>query len=225
MQIIHKNLSYIFDGWFPEKIFSGFTSTFFQGKPEEDISSLFLSFGFTKKIAYMKQIHSERICFVKDAGEYEGDGLFTNSKDLSLVVKTADCMPIILHSEVLKITGVIHMGWRSAICGILDNIIRCVNISELSSFKIILGPGMRKCCYSVGEEFFGHKSFVPFLSRNGERIFFDPVNFSRNTLLKYGVDENSFCDTDICSICSGKDIFSHRKKHAGRTLSFITVKK
>jgi YfiH family protein len=170
------------------------------------------------RFSYMDQVHSPTVHFIDDHGVYEGDGLMTKSDDMMLVVKTADCMPLVFYSREEDVIGVIHMGWKSAAAGILENIKH-----DLSTFKVYAGVALRKCCYAVGEEFFGYSRIAPFLSRNEGKVFFDPVSFSRETLMEKGLKEADFMDTGICSYCSDKQ-FASRRRMGGlysKTLSFI----
>ena len=60
--------------------------------------------------ADMNQTHSDVVLEIDKYGKYEADALVTETENLKLVVKTADCMPVIL-SDGVKV-GVIHIGWK-----------------------------------------------------------------------------------------------------------------
>ena len=62
------------------------------------------------EIASMEQSHSDVSIEVDTSGTYKADGLITNKKKLALVVKTADCMPVIITDE--KKIGIVHIGWK-----------------------------------------------------------------------------------------------------------------
>ena len=62
------------------------------------------------EIASMEQTHSDVSIEVDTPGIYKTDGLMTNKKKLALVVKTADCMPVIITDE--KKIGIVHIGWK-----------------------------------------------------------------------------------------------------------------
>ena len=177
------------------------------------LSSIETAFG----ISYMKQVHGADIKFIDKPGEYACDGIFTACDNMALVVKTADCMPILFHSEKEGLSGALHMGWRSAKDGILDNI-----AFDLSSFTVVAGVGMRRCCYRVGEEFLGHVRLKPFVNKKGDSYYFDPAGFLRHSLIRKGMKEENFIDHNTCSHCSEGGFFSHRKTATkNRTLSFV----
>lgn len=196
-----------------ESFISGFTKPFLAGVLPDDIQMLFPA----SKIAFMDQEHGDKVLGIESPGRYCCDGIFTSAGDLILVVKTADCMPLLFFSEKEKVTGAVHMGWRSAEKGILDNI-----DVDLKSFTVIAGPGMRKCCYEVGEEFAGYHKIEQQLFRKNNNLYFDPVLFAKQQLTGRGLNEDNFIDSGICTLCSAGEIPSYRKTGTGnRTLSFI----
>ena len=99
------------------------------------------------QVASMEQSHSDIFLEVDKPGKYKADALITKKKNLALVVKTADCMPVLI-SDGLKI-GAVHIGWKG-----LENSIFYKTISKfnLSKLKVSIGPHARKCCYEVKED-------------------------------------------------------------------------
>jgi len=220
MKLIEKEYSYVSDLSPGSAITAGFTKNNLKGELPGDMVKA-LAFSREKfTIAYMNQVHGAMVRLIDAPGIYECDGLFTGNDNLALVIKTADCMPIMFYSEKENIIGAVHMGWRSAKEGILDNI-----KFDLSSFKVIAGPAMRKCCYEVGGEFQGYPGLKKFLEPKSGFLYFDPIGFLKEGLRRKGLAEENFFDIDICSYCSEFNFFSYRKTGtADRTLSFVLKK-
>jgi copper oxidase (laccase) domain-containing protein len=165
----------------------------------------------------MDQVHGAEVRTVESGGRYECDGIFTGLPELALVVRTADCLPLIFFSESKRVAGAVHMGWRSAAAGIIGNI-----PFDLSSFVCIAGVGLRSCCFRVSGDFLGQERTLPFTVRRGDASYFDPVEFARRSLIGRGLKQDCFYDAGICSYCSREGFHSHRKDGtADRTLSFI----
>jgi hypothetical protein len=161
-------------------------------------------------------VHSSQIKFVKRAGLYLGDGLFTVKNRLALMVKTADCLPLYFYGYNDGVIGLIHLGWRPALEGILDNI-----KMDLSDFKVVVGVGLRCCCFRVGEEFKHYDKLAPYLRRKNEKLYFDPLGFLKEELTRYGLKRSNIKDVNICSLCN-RGFYSHRREQTEkRTLSFI----
>lgn len=207
----------IWDEVFPPSVTAGFTSSAFKGNVEADMPVVLSSIGKASVLAHMKQVHAADVKTIDSPGIYECDGIFTRSPYMALVVRTADCLPLVFHSEKENAIGVVHMGWRSAVTGILDNI----NF-DLSSFTCVAGVGLRSCCYRVGEEFLEEDCTKAFVVTRNKSCYFDAVEFARRNLMRRGLQEKNFFDVGACSYCSGENFHSHRRTGSlDRTLSFI----
>ena len=193
MRLVETKYTWVVKDFFDEKVTAGFTKPALFGEMPQDIFT-----ALSKKIPYawMKQVHGPVIHDVNEEGKYEGDGLFTRRKDFVLVVRTADCLPILLASRCEAtesvagsgegVIGAVHMGWRSAQTGILDNLPK-----GLSNYKVFLGPAMRKCCFEVGEDFKQYKNFTKYIGKLGDKLRFDPIGFVCDNLLMLGVSPDN----------------------------------
>lgn len=216
MKLIEKENCFLIEDFFDSGTIAGFTKPGLPGDVLKDIPRIFPSLK-DFKIAYLKQIHSSTVHSIQKECFLEGDGLITDKTNIVCVVRTADCMPLFLSSKALGVTGIIHMGWRGAKKGILDNI----NYG-LKSFKAIAGLGMRQCCYRVGNEFLEYPEFNAFLRKSGNDLYFNPIDFIEKSLVAHGLKKNNFLDLNICSLCSKENFFSFRRDSTdSRTLSFI----
>ena len=207
----------IWEDVFPVSVIAGFTSPAMKGDVPSDIPQVLASLGKDAKLAYMKQVHGPDVKMIEAPGVYECDGIFTRESDLALIVRTADCLPLIFYSEKARAVGVVHMGWRSAAAGILEYI-----PFDLSSFTCVAGVGLRACCYRVGDDFMENPQMKRFVTRRENSYYFDPIDFARRSLIRNGLRESSFFDAGDCSFCSGEEFHSRRRTGAAdRTLSFI----
>ncbi|MDD5654019.1 MAG: polyphenol oxidase family protein [Candidatus Omnitrophica bacterium] len=219
MRLLEKDDLYLIEDFFPENVTAGFTKTSLEGRDvKKDVSDALGSL-LERDIAvsFMKQAHSCGVHSIDQAGIYECDALFTKESGLALVVKTADCLPLFVYDEKSGSAGAVHMGWRSAKEGILDNI-----GIDLASAKVLAGVAMRRCCFEVTGEFLGYRDLSPFVNERGGKLYFDPVGFARSSLAARGIDRDKFADLDICTLCDERDFFSFRRdKTQNRMMSFI----
>jgi YfiH family protein len=84
-----------------------------------------------------------------------GDALVTDQPGVLLSVRTADCLPVLLLDPRRRAIAAIHAGWRSALGRIVEKtvgLMRAVCGSDPHQLLAALGPGIRACCYQVGEE-------------------------------------------------------------------------
>ena len=102
-------------------------------------------------IASLKQIHSSRVVVfdrpvkAEVMSESEGDALITNQPEFLLVVRTADCVPVLLVDHKSGVIGAIHAGWRGAVGGIVPKTIQaCMERfgSEVAHMHVAIGPSI-----------------------------------------------------------------------------------
>ena len=215
--LIEKEQVFLVEGFTEKPFVVGFTKNKVFGRLPQDIYDALPFVRRPFAVAYLEQIHSAKIHRISAGGEYRGDGLFTSKENLVLVVKTADCLPIVCVDEKTGRIGVIHMGWRSAQKQILQNI-----PAPSKHLKFLALCGLRRCCYQVGEQFEQESVLNPFVSTREDKRYFDPVAFTLHELNQLGVPKENFFNLDICNHCSDYGLHSYRKeKTMCRTLSFI----
>jgi len=91
--------------------------------------------------------------------------------------------------------------------------------------KVWLGPGIRSCCYTVGEELlevFGKR----FIAEQGGDLKLDLPAVIRGQLLDDGIRAEHIADSRMCTCCD-PNFFSFRREGAvaGRHLSLMTIEK
>lgn len=180
-----------------------------------------------------KQVHGHRVEHVQQTDRGKGalsydtaiadtDALFTNTKYLPLAVFTADCLPVFLYDRQTCSIALIHAGWR----GTKDKIsARTVELmkKELNTrpkdLSVGFGPGIRDCCYEVGEEF---REFFPAgLKERKKHHYLDLIGENKKQFLDIGVEGENIFDSGICTFCSNDRFFSYRKEgnSCGRMIS------
>ena len=72
-------------------------------------------------VAWANQIHGDGFCFASSSGEQgDFDALITSTRGLGLVIRTADCVPVLVSNGVE--VAAIHAGWRGAFKGIIEKV-------------------------------------------------------------------------------------------------------
>ncbi len=106
---------------------------------------------------WLSQIHSDLIWPVERVPEHtlSGDGLITATPGLLLVIRTADCLPVLLVDPKRHAVGAFHAGWRGTLQRVAEKGVgemrRCFG-SHPEDLQAAIGPGIHACCYQVGEE-------------------------------------------------------------------------
>ena len=170
----------------------------------------------------------------------ECDGYITNTRGVTLGVKSADCVPILFEATdgEGKIIGVgaVHAGWRGTVGKIAEV---CVNklMSEYGAKKenirACIGPCIHKCCFEVGDDVKeavfalgkDFESFCPESDKGDGKYFCDLVSVNRRILLLSGLLTENIDTVDECTCCHPEKYYSHRysKGHRGTMLSVISM--
>lgn len=184
------------------------------------------------------QIHSNIVSFsdkprILDNGHEKADAIFTNSKDVSLFMQFADCVPILIFDSDKDIIGIIHAGWQGTVKRIVQNAINFLIDNFASDPKNILagiGPSIGPDHYEVGnnvilevnEKLNEIKSEVLF-SRNGS-TFFNLWKTNELLLRQIGVEKIEVAS--ICTACHLDEWYSYRLEgqKSGRFGVFMGLK-
>jgi YfiH family protein len=119
----------------------------------------FLAFAASRglKPVIMRQMHSDLVHRLDKApsGKLEGDALMTNVPGLLLVIRTADCLPVLLVDEANRAVAAVHCGWRGTEKRILERTVKAMGEaygSKPARILAALGPCIGGSCYEVGPE-------------------------------------------------------------------------
>lgn len=84
----------------------------------------------------------------------EGDAHFSTSRDIGLIVKTADCLPVLMVSAEGPLSVAVHAGWRG-----VDNEVLRATVRELKNrganpakLTIFVGPHIRQNSFEVDQD-------------------------------------------------------------------------
>lgn len=115
-------------------------------------------------VIYGSQIHSSNVMTVSHAdtlishGDRKCDGYVTDSTGIALLVRSADCVPILmsaLKSDGTPVIGAVHAGWRGTVCGIASVAVEKMIMlgAEKNSIRAAVGPSIHECCFEVKDDF------------------------------------------------------------------------
>jgi len=178
-------------------------------------------------IASLKQIHSTRVVVFDSqvkAGvmpEGEADALVTNQPELLLVVRTADCVPVLLVDHKTGVIGAIHAGWRGAVGGIVPKTIQtCVEQfgADVSHMHVAIGPSIGLCCYEVDAQVIsplrtGYPDWLGVLqeTKTGKGML-DIKKLIWHQILASGIPEHQVERIEHCTRCREDLFFSYRRE-------------
>ena len=188
------------------------------------------------KPVFLRQIHSGIFHVVEEVPRERpaGDALLTGLPGLLLVIKTADCLPVLILSRERRAVAAAHCGWKSIAQGLVQKVVRGMEERfgcRPASLWAAFGPCIGKDCYEVGEDVrqtfrnrgLNGDAFLPHPSLPG-KYYLDLVQANRHQLLECGVTESNLFRIDRCSHCR-KNFLSYRRSRRtkGRMLNFIGI--
>lgn len=160
------------------------------------------------------------------------DGLMTDKKNIALLVKFADCTPIIFYDPKKEVLAAVHSGWRGTAGNIADLALKRM-VEDFSSFVedicAYIGPTIDQANYEVGEEVY--KAFKDFPKRDdffykkGVKYHLDLQEANRQLILEAGIREENI-DTCPVSTYGSKDLHSARRdgKNYGLNAMMVMMK-
>jgi len=190
-----------------------------------------------KKLKIINQIHSNEVVLIdKDNfnNKFEGDGIITQDKNISIAILTADCCPIFLFDDDCTFISCLHAGWKGCYSNIVEKALTKIKKLQPDTTKIkaVIGPCLDKKNFEVDDEF-KHKfikkkqSYEGFFqtSKKKGKFLFNMRNMINSQILKNNINIIENIDFDTYS---NPDLFfSHRRSThldlnpAGRMINII----
>ena len=164
-----------------------------------------------------------------DVDHIKADAIVTDSPDVTLFMRFADCVPILIYDPNKKIAAIIHAGWQGTVNKIIMHTLRKLQDQYQCDPKTLIsaiGPSIGVCHYQVGievatavRESFGGVSETLLIQREG-KIYFDLWKANETLLRTGGVSSVEIAN--LCTACHTDDWYSHRAE-AGKTGRFCAV--
>ena len=186
----------------------------------------------------VSQIHSAAFHIIKSRADQwnpsmPGDGLATAAEGVALAVQVADCFPVLIAASQSGAIAAVHAGWRGAQARILSRTVAGMQRSlgaDPAELLVAIGPGIRSCCFEVGDEvatafdaeFPGARLCSPILGKPGKYILDLPQSLNLQ-LTESGVRQEAISDLGLCTRCNPAEFFSCRAEGArsGRMMGVI----
>lgn len=186
------------------------------------------------RIVSLRQTHSNIVHRISTAPKEKltGDALLTDHSGILLVIKTADCLPVLLVDESQGSVGAVHCGWKGTALGVVQKAIQSMKDaygSDPGSLLAALGPSISEENYEVGEDVLRafqaeDRSLHSFRSSstNKNKYFLDLREANQLQLLEMGINEGNIFSVGLCTFRE-KTLLSYRVSPitSNRMLNFI----
>jgi hypothetical protein len=177
----------------------------------------------------MKQEHGVDVHVIQNGHRpVSGDGLIIISKGIAGIVKTADCLPIIMCGMDCPVVSIVHAGWRGTAKKIAKKAIDKMSEFGVNRKRItaILGPSIGSCCYEVKNDVrnvFMEEGFSDdIFKRKNNTLFLDIRQANIEILNNEGIED--IYNINLCTRCR-RDIFNSYRggEKEKRQINFVSL--
>lgn len=157
------------------------------------------------------------------------DTLITDEPGVPLLLRYADCTPVLIYDPVRRALALVHSGWRGTVQAAGRVAVEALAAefgSRPADMVAAIGPSIGPCCYEVGDDvtaavraaFARPEVLLP--APNGGRRHFDLWAANRHWLAEAGVGRIEVAE--LCTACRTDEFYSYRRDR-GKTGHFGAV--
>ncbi len=177
------------------------------------------------------QVHGKNVVIAEaphppQSPHLRADAILTDKAGVSLFMRFADCVPIILYDPLRKVIGLVHAGWMGTVGGVVWAAVEAMQArfgTQPADLQAAIGPSIGPDHYAVGPDVvtqvrqaFGEDASALLATIEGG-MHFDLWAANRLLLERAGVRQVEVAG--LCTACHLDDWFSHRAEN-GRTGRF-----
>lgn len=188
-----------------------------------------------EKMAMTNQVHGGVVRCVTTADlhtdpydkvNYEADGLMTALPGVTLVIYSADCIPVLFYDPVRRVIAAVHAGWRGTAAGIATAAVeRMKDVYGCRPADILaaVGPGIGPDCFETHEDV--PNAMTTALStavlkhikiKENGKFAVDLKRINAMRLEQAGLDPDHIAVSTLCTSCNPDKFWSHRKLGTSR---------
>jgi len=178
----------------------------------------------------------------------DADGVMSDAPDVALVVRAADCAPLLIADSRTGVVAAVHAGWRGTVARVavaaIEGLTREFG-TRPADLVVAIGPAIGPCCYDVGTDVVdafasaGHArylidrwfwsppaprgAFRPVPGAADARLRLDVPGANRDQMILAGVREENVYAAGLCTAMHLDVLTSYRaeKDGAGRIAGII----
>lgn len=176
------------------------------------------------RIVFAGQPHGKEIRVVDGSQSivYGCDGLVTFNKNVVLVIRTADCLPILfvaLQNKNVEMIGALHAGREGLRKGIINEFGLLLSNEQINpkNVYVLIGPHICGKCYSLNKD---DVRTISLIEEWGEKYFSDSKNnlvflnmseFVRDQMINNGILPGNIFTVPFCTYENHNIFPSYRK--------------
>jgi len=197
-------------------------------------------------VVSLNQVHGREVAIVRKSVALEAlrqmqkepppaDALISDAPEAALVVRAADCVPLLIGDTGTGAAAAVHAGWRGTAARVAVAAIDAMGRefgSRPADLVVAVGPAIGSCCYEVGPDVVdafaaaGHDRYLIdrwFMTPRERKMRLDVAGANRDQLILAGVREENIHACGLCTAMHLDVLTSYRaeKEAAGRIAGVI----
>jgi YfiH family protein len=192
-----------------------------------------------RDVAMVTQVHGRAVVVVRrGAGapepRPEADALISDSPDIAVAVRAADCVPLLMADRTRGVVAAVHAGWRGTAARVAVAAVEALGRefgTRPADLVVAIGPSIGACCYEVGSDLVdafaaaGHERHLIdrwFLSpppargsKDRAALSLDLPRANSDQLIQVGVPEDQIHASGLCTAMHLDVLTSYRKEKEG----------
>ena len=200
-----------------------------------------------RDVAMATQVHGREVVVVRRGSSApwprpEADVLISDSPDVAVAIRTADCVPLLMVDRTRGVVAAVHAGWRGTLARAAVAAVEALEReygTRPTDLIAAIGPNIGACCYEVGsnvvdafaaaghERYLVDRWFSSLPPRRGSSqkggLHLDLTRANTDQLVLAGVDESRVYTSGLCTAMHLEVLTSYRreKERAGRIAGVI----
>jgi YfiH family protein len=196
---------------------------------DENLRRIASSIGASREDLFAAyQVHGRAVTLVESDTDPRPhcDVLITRGPEKTLMLRYADCTPVLLADAEKRVVAAVHAGWRGSAVRAAGAAVSALGDAFGSRPQDVwagIGPAIGPCCYTVGQDVVDAFADRPGLFSESK---LDLWEANRQALLEAGVPAEQIEVAGVCTQCESDRFFSHRAnggQPAGRFAAVIKV--
>ncbi len=186
-----------------------------------------------ESLAQLSQVHGNDVAEVGPEGPAHdvhghlhavGDGLVTTQPGVSLMVRAADCVPVLFADQSGGVIGAAHCGRPGLVAGIVPATVAAMRDLGAVGLTAWVGPSICGRCYEVPEQMRDDVAAVEPASWSATSWGTPSVDVAAGVRAQLGRDDVDVVDLSACTRESS-DLFSYRRDGpaSGRQAGIIRI--
>ena len=198
------------------------------GSVRQNLHRLLDAFAPGDELCDLHQVHGDRVVVVDDAGPEsrpDADALVTRQPGVVLMVRAADCVPVLLVATDVGAIGAVHCGRAGLVSGIVPRTVERLRSWGASSIGAWVGPHICGRCYEVPADLQDEVAAVVPQSRATTSWGTPAVDLGAG--VRAQLEERGVTVTDVARCTrESPDLYSHRRDgaRAGRQAGVVRLR-